>query len=75
VVVDVDAGEIVTEFTTGGGGGAVTFTVAEPDFVVSATLVAVTVSVPAVAGAVYAPDPVMLPSEACHVTPLLVAVP
>jgi hypothetical protein len=73
--VDVDAGEIVTEFTTGGGGGAVTLTVAEPDFVVSATLVAVTVSVPAVAGAVYAPDAVMLPSEACHVTALLVAVP
>jgi hypothetical protein len=48
------AGETVTEVTTGAGGGGavVTVTVVEADLVVSATLVAVTVSVPGVAGAV-----------------------
>jgi hypothetical protein len=45
---DVVVGEMVTELTT----GAVTVTVADADFVVSAALVAVTVSVPAADGAV-----------------------
>jgi hypothetical protein len=49
-VVEVDAGETATEFTT--GVGAETVTVAEADWVGSATLVALTVSVPAVDGAV-----------------------
>lgn len=43
------AGEMATETT---GGGAVTVTLAEADFVESATLVAVTVYVPALFGAV-----------------------
>ena len=43
---------------------------AEPDFVPSALLVAVTTAVPAVDGAVYRPEDVTLPSEACHVTAL-----
>jgi hypothetical protein len=47
----------------------------EPDFVGSATLVAVTVSVPAFAGEVYAPDEVMLPSAAFHDTDLFVVEP
>jgi len=50
-------------------------TLAESDFVGSATLVAVTVSVPAFAGAVYRPPAVIVPSAALHVTALLVAVP
>ena len=45
-------GETEMELTTGVGPGAVTVTVAEPDFVPSAALVAVTVSVPTLAGAV-----------------------
>jgi hypothetical protein len=47
-------GETEMELTTGvgPGAGAVTVTVAEPDFVPSAALVAVTVSVPTLAGAV-----------------------
>jgi hypothetical protein len=48
VKIDADAGEIVTETT----GGVLTVTVAEADLVVSATLVAFTVYVPAVLGAV-----------------------
>jgi hypothetical protein len=52
VVADADAGEMLTEVTPAVGEGAVTVTVAEADFVVSATLVAVTVSVPPFAGAV-----------------------
>jgi hypothetical protein len=56
VVVEVDAGETVTDVTVGVGvgfgGGLVTVTVAEADLVGSATLVAVTESVPAFAGAV-----------------------
>jgi hypothetical protein len=51
VVVDVEAGETVTEVTTGFTAGTVTVTRAEPDFVGSALLVAVTVTVPALAGA------------------------
>jgi hypothetical protein len=46
-------GDTVTDVTVGaGGGGAVTVTLAVSDLVGSATLVAVTVSVPALAGAV-----------------------
>lgn len=48
VMTDVVAGETPTEFTT----GAATVTVADADFVVSAALVAVTVSVPPVVSAV-----------------------
>lgn len=48
----VEPGETVTEFTTGDAAAVVTVIVAEADLVVSATLVAVTVSVPAFAGAV-----------------------
>ena len=51
---DIAAGDTVTEVTLGGGGGgAVTVTLDVSDLVGSATLVAVTVSVPAFAGAVY----------------------
>ena len=49
---EVVAGETVTEVTTGPAEEAVTVTVAVADLVVSAMLVAVTVSVPGVAGAV-----------------------
>jgi hypothetical protein len=45
-------GETEIELTTGVGPGVDTVTLAEADFVLSATLVAVTVSVPAFAGAV-----------------------
>jgi len=55
--------------------GAVTVTLADAALFVSAWLVAVTVSVPALAGAVYAPDEVMLPKAAVHVTVLFVTVP
>lgn len=48
--------------------GAVTVTRAEADFVVSATLVAVTVHVPAVAGAVYNPEAETVPQVSVHVT-------
>jgi len=46
---EAEVGLMLTATT---GGGALTVTVAEPDFVLSATLVAVTVNVPAAAGAV-----------------------
>ena len=46
---DAEVGLMLTPTT---GGGALTVTVAEADFVLSATLVARTVRVPAVAGAV-----------------------
>ena len=45
-------GETEMELTTGVAPGAVTVTLAEPDFVLSAILVAVTVSVPVLDGAV-----------------------
>ena len=45
-------GEMTIEVTTGLGFAAVTVTLLVPDWVPSATLVAVTVSVPAFAGAV-----------------------
>jgi len=78
VVADADVGEIVTPLTEAAGGGAaaaVTVTLADPDLLVSAALVAVTVSVPAFAGAVYKPAPVMAPNVAFHVTDLLVVDP
>src|SRR5205807_2729414 len=51
-------GEMVTLF-----GGAVTVTAADADFVVSATLVAVTVCEPAAAGAVYKPLALTVPAD------------
>jgi hypothetical protein len=59
----------------GGAASAVTFTETEPDFVGSATLAAVTVSTPALEGAVYCPADVIIPREAFHVTAVLDAVP
>jgi hypothetical protein len=67
--------------TVGGfdGGGfdvaTVTLTGTESDFDGSATLVAVTVSVPAFAGALYIPELLIVPSAAFHETDLFVAVP
>lgn len=55
--------------------GALTVTVAEADFVLSATLVAVTVTLAAVAGAVSKPAAETVPAEADHVTALFVTVP
>jgi len=60
-----EVGLIVIDTT---GGVAVTVTVAGAFFVVSAALVAVTVNVPADAGAVYNPPVVMVPPLAAHVT-------
>jgi len=51
--------------------GALTVTVADADLVLSAVLVAFTVKVPAVFGAVYRPLDEMVPPVADHVTPLL----
>ena len=68
-------GEIVTEVTLGVGEGAVTATFADDDIVESALLVAVTTAVPALEGAVYNPEDVMVPNEAFQVTDLSVAVP
>ena len=50
-------------------------TVADADLVGSALLIAVTVAVPGLVGAVYMPPAVMLPSEAFHVTVLFEVVP
>jgi hypothetical protein len=73
-----EAGEIVTEVTAGSGGGgfglglgfgpAATVTGADADRVGSATLVAVTTPVPAVAGAVNSPVDVIVPIVADQVT-------
>ena len=49
VLEEAEVGEMVIEVTVG---GAVTVTEAEPDLVLSALLIAVTVSVPGFAGAV-----------------------
>jgi hypothetical protein len=65
--METDVGD--TETTT--TGGAVTVTVADADFVASATLVAVTVYVPADEGAVYSPLEDTLPPEADQVTAVL----
>jgi hypothetical protein len=64
-----EVGLIVTDTT---GGTAVTVTVAEAFLVVSATLVAVTVNVPAEPGAVYNPLALMVPPVAAHVTAVFV---
>ncbi len=71
VVTDFELGETVTEVTT----GAETVTVAVPDLAVLAALVAVTVYVPAVVGAVYSPAELIVPPLAFHVTVLFVTVP
>ena len=52
----------------GGGGGACTVTEALPDFVASCMLIAVTVTVPAEAGAVRRPLALMVPALGDHVT-------
>lgn len=64
-------GEIVTAVTV----GALTVTEAEADFVLSARLVAVTVTLPADAGAVRRPPAEIAPAEVDHVMPLLETVP
>jgi hypothetical protein len=68
------AGEMETELTTGGA-GALTVIVAVADLVVSATLVAVIVAVPAVAAAVKSPAELIVPEEVFQVTDLLAALP
>ena len=75
VTADVVAGETVTLVIVDEAPAAVTFTVADADLVESATLVAVTVSVPAFAGAVYWPAAVIVPSCAFQVTFVFVLVP
>jgi molybdopterin biosynthesis enzyme MoaB len=64
-------GEMETPVTV----GALTVTEAEADFVLSARLVAVTVTLPAVAGAVRTPAAEMVPAEVDHVMPLLETLP
>ena len=59
----------------GVGAGAVTVTVADADLFDCALLVAVTVSVPAFAGAVYSPDELIVPRAAVQVTVSPVAAP
>lgn len=54
-------------------GGVLTLTVAEPDLVVSAALVAVTTNEPAVVPAVYNPAVLIDPPVAVHVTAVLLA--
>lgn len=66
-----ELGETATEVTPEPD-AEVIFTVAVPLTVVFAALVAVTVSVPAAAGAVYAPVDVMVPSLAFQVTAVFV---
>src|SRR5438067_2474240 len=58
--------------TATGGGGPVTVTLADADFVLSATLVAVTLYVPAVAGAVYRPLLETVPPLADQATAIFV---
>ena len=75
VWIEAEVGLIDTE----AAGAAVTVTVAEADWVLSATLVAFTVYVPAVVGAEYSPELLTEPPVADHVTavfdvPLTVAV-
>ncbi len=57
-----------TEVMAGGVEGVVTDTVAEPDLVVSSVLVAVTVTLPAEAGAVKSPLAAMVPELTDQVT-------
>lgn len=75
VPIVVEAGEIVIVFTTGVAAAVVTATLADADLVASATLVAVTMSVPGFAGAVYKPVEVTVPNKAFHVTALFEVVP
>src|SRR5580704_17663635 len=70
VPIDGAAGEIFTELTV--AVAVLMVTCAEADFVVSATLVAVTVAAPAVPGAVYSPDALIVPGEAFQVTEVFV---
>lgn len=65
------AGEIETPVTV----GALTVTVADADFDLSARLVAVTVTFPEVAGAVRRPPAEIVPAEVDQVMPLLETVP
>lgn len=69
--MDGAAGDTETEFTT----GAATVMVAVSDLVVSATLVAVIVAVPALADAVKRPELLMVPEEVFQVTDLFVVLP
>jgi hypothetical protein len=57
--------------TATAGGGAFTVTVADAALALSATLVALTVKLPGLLGAVYIPLLVMLPPVADHETPVL----
>jgi hypothetical protein len=68
VEMDGDVGLIDSDT---GGGWVVTVRLADADFVRSATLVAVTVKVPAVLGEVYKPDAVIVPPVADQVTAVL----
>ncbi len=76
---EAEAGEIDTELTAGSAGGGagalVTLITAEADIVESAVLVAVILAVPVVAGAVYAPEAVIVPADAVQVTDWSVVVP
>ena len=71
VCTEVDAGEIAIEVIE----GRARVTVAEADFVLSALLVAVTVTVPAVPPAVKSPAEETAPLEADQVTDLSLTVP
>jgi hypothetical protein len=73
VRVEAGDGEIVTEVTT--RVEPVTVTAADADFVESALLIAVTVSEPALTGAVYRPAALTVPRAAFQVTLWSVAVP
>jgi hypothetical protein len=73
VVTDGELGVMLTALT--GGVAAPMVTVPDPDLVVSATLVAVTVAVPAVAGAVYSPVELIVPGDAFQLTDLFDALP
>jgi hypothetical protein len=75
VFTEAVAGLTETLVTVADAAVAVTLTVATADLVGSATLVAVTVSVPAFAGAVYWPADEIVPSRAFHVTFVFVVVP
>jgi hypothetical protein len=71
MAAEVEAGETVRAVTAGLVDVVVTVTTAEADLVGSATLLAITVAVPGLAGAVYTPEAVMLPRDAVQVTDLL----
>jgi hypothetical protein len=75
VLTEAVTGEIAIEVTVGVAGAAITVTEVEADFVVSATLVAVTVSVLTADGAAYTPAEVIVPFTAFQVTAVLVVEP